>query len=267
MCTPTNWHLKLFSKSVLKQAKLRQLTSLLPADLAGKTCLDLGSDNGVISYYLRELGGTWHSADLSEETVISIRSLVGERVEQINGRHFPYEDNTFDLVLVVDMLEHVKNDKLFITELHRILKKDAVLIINAPNLKRFSPLRLLRNLIGQTDEAHGHLRPGYGLLELHGLLENDFFVESSHTYSRFFSEFIDTCIVFAYGLIAGKKGAKKEGGVSKGLVVTEADLKKYEKNFKLYSMIYPVVSAVSKLDRLIFFVPGFMRITRVVAKK
>lgn len=267
MSEQTTWHLKLFSKSVLKQAKLAKLTSLLPSDLTGKTCLDLGSDNGVISYYLREQGGAWHSADLSEQTVSSIRSLVGERVEQINGRHLPYADNFFDLVLIVDMLEHVRNDKLFIHELHRILKKEGVLVINAPNIKRFSPLRLFRALLGQTDEAHGHLRPGYGLLELHALLENDFFVESSHTYSRFFSEFIDTCIVFAYSVIAGKKGEKKEGGVSKGLVITEADLKKYEKNFKLYSLIYPIVSAVSKLDRLIFFLPGFMRITKVVVKK
>lgn len=262
-----NWHLKLFSKSVLKQAKLKQLKSYLPASLDGKICLDLGSDNGVISYYLRELGGTWHSADLSDHTVNSIRSLVGERVEKIDGIKLPYSDDTFDYVVVVDMLEHVKNDKVFILELHRILKKNACLIINAPNLKRFSALRFLRNLIGQTDEAHGHLRPGYGLRELYGVLENSFFLEQSKTYSRFFSEFIDTCIVFAYSLISGKKEEKAEGGVSKGLVVTEDDLKKYEKNFKLYSMIYPLVLSFAQLDRLIFFLPGFMRISKIRALK
>ena len=48
------------------QQKLRELVSMLgPTD--GLRCLDLGSDNGVVSLLLRRRGGTWSSADLTEE--------------------------------------------------------------------------------------------------------------------------------------------------------------------------------------------------------
>ena len=41
------WALRLFDRSILKQAKHRAIVALL-GDTHGKECLDLGSDNGVI---------------------------------------------------------------------------------------------------------------------------------------------------------------------------------------------------------------------------
>ncbi|MCB0344896.1 MAG: class I SAM-dependent methyltransferase [Bdellovibrionales bacterium] len=258
----TSWALRLFSKSVLKQRKWKELTRAL-GDCSGKRCLDLGSDNGVISYLLRRRGGSWASADLSEETVDSIRSLVKNDVHLIKNQVLPFADGEFDAVAVVDMLEHVPDDSAFMLELSRVLKPGGLLLLNVPNLKPLSPLRLLRQMIGQTDEAHGHLRPGYNDESLKQLFGSELQLERSHTYSRFFSELIDTAIVFAYGLLSGGHKAENSEEVSKGLVVTEAGLKKFEKKFKLYSMIYPLVLAVSKLDLLIPFLPGFMRMAVV----
>lgn len=60
-----DWPLRLFNKSVLKQRKLREIVDMLgPVD--GQHCLDIGGDNGVISYLLRQRGGAWKSADLDE---------------------------------------------------------------------------------------------------------------------------------------------------------------------------------------------------------
>ena len=46
------WALRLFRKSVLKQRKLREIHGLL-GPTEGLRCLDLGSDNGVVSLLLR----------------------------------------------------------------------------------------------------------------------------------------------------------------------------------------------------------------------
>ena len=67
----TEWALALFRKSVLKQAKLRRILELLH-DPTGKRNLDIGADNGVISYLLRQRGGRWSSADLDARAVASI---------------------------------------------------------------------------------------------------------------------------------------------------------------------------------------------------
>jgi len=258
-----SWHLKLFEKSVLKQAKLKNLQKEL-GNTEGFRCLDLGSDNGVISYHLRKNGGDWHSADLSEETVSSIRSLVETQVSLIDGRSLPYEDEFFDIVVVVDMLEHVEDDSLFIAELVRILKPEGRIILNTPNIKPLSPLRGFRELVGQGDKEHGHLRPGYTDELVVDLSNNKLSVKTSWTYSRFFSEAIDTAIVLAYRILSSvKKGNKNEANseeVSKGLVFTEEKLKSFEKSFKLYSKIYPIVKSVASLDSCIPFLPGYMRL-------
>ncbi len=255
--TPTPWPIRLFQKSVLKQRKLLELTNALGPVDPNKVYLDIGSDNGVISFLLRQLGGHWKSADLDPACVASIRELVKTEVYPMDGKTLPFPEHTFDAVLLVDILEHLENDRGFVLELSRVLKPRGILILNVPQVKD-SCLRRLRLKLGQTDEKHGHVRPGYTAESLSRLLEGHFEIREQRTYSRFFSEFVDTCITQAmYWLKAHKKG----DGV-KGVVVTGADLKQFEKMFRLYSLIYPFFRFFAFLDRLLFFRSGYMRIAR-----
>lgn len=253
------WPIRLFEKSPLKQEKLQQILRLIGEPVA-RECLDVGSDNGVISYLLRERGRAageiWHSCDLIPETVESIRSLVGERVDQIDGLSTPYSTEHFDLVVIVDLLEHIETDREFINEVYRILKPGGSLIVNVPNPKE-GILRRFRSLIGQTDQAHGHLRPGYTLEEIEELLGDGFVVESSQSYSRLFSVLIDTLITAALDFL------KKSRGGEKGTVVTGGDMKKMEKSFKLYSALFPLIKIFVELDRLFSFLRGNMLIVKV----
>lgn len=251
--TPQDWAKALFRRSVLKQRKLAEIQRQL-GPTAGLACLDLGSDNGVVSLLLREGGGTWQSADLTEEAVGAIRSLVGEGVHLVNGDRLPFGDAAFDRVVVVDMLEHVPDDGRFAAELARITRPGGTLIVNTPHLKH-TLLRRLRHTLGQTDEKHGHLRPGYTPGDLERLFGSFFRLEASRTYSRFFSELVDTFINWAVERV-GKKGSPK------GMVVTTADVSKHRKLFRAYSALYPFVWLVSKLDVLAAGTSGYMLIAR-----
>ena len=99
-------------------------------------------------------------ADLTAEAVASIRSLVGDDVHLVAGDRLPFPDAAFDRVVVVDMLEHVADEAAFARELARVTKPGGRLVVNTPHLKR-TLLRRARHALGQTDEKHGHLRPGY----------------------------------------------------------------------------------------------------------
>ena len=125
------WAVALFRRSVLKQRKLAEVVEML-GPTAGLRCLDLGSDNGVVSLLLRERGGSWASGDLTEEAVGSIRSLVGEDVHLVRGDRLPFADATFDRVAVVDMLEHVPDEAAFAAELARVTKPGGLLVVNTP---------------------------------------------------------------------------------------------------------------------------------------
>jgi SAM-dependent methyltransferase len=244
------WAMALFRKSVLKQRKLAEIERALgPTD--GRRLLDLGSDNGVVSLLLRRRGGSWASADLTEESVNSIRELVGEDVHRVDGRALPFADAAFDGVVVVDMLEHVPDEAAFLSELARVTRPGGRLVVNTPHFKR-TMLRRLRHALGQTDEKHGHLRPGYTPDGLGLLLRAAGFTPDSHrTYSRFFSELVDTAINWGVERL-GKKGS------SKGMVVTGADVGRHAKAFRAYSAIYPVVWLISRLDVLLWGASGYM---------
>lgn len=256
------WPVRLFSKSVLKQAKWKQIVALL-----GSTeqlhCLDIGSDNGVISYLLRRRGGTWKSADLDERSVAAMQELVGAEVYRIDGGPTPFADDEFDCVVIVDFLEHIPDDAGFIDEVWRILKPRGTLILNAPHLKG-GWLPRFREAIGLTEEEHGHLRPGYTRAEIEELLGARFRLETFNTYTKFFSKLMDTLMVFGISRLKKKRPEQTSG---RGVLVTGKDLRTYRSMFGVYSLIYPLVWLVSRLDTLLVAKSGYMLIAKARVNK
>jgi SAM-dependent methyltransferase len=247
--------LKLFKLSFLKQAKLKEITRMLEP-MEGKRGFDIGADNGAISFLLRQRGGTWISGDLDETAVASIRSLVGEGVVKLDGGQTQFDKDYFDLVLIIDFLEHIATDRLFVREVSRILKKGGLFIVHVPHKKRWGLIRPLRNALGLTDEQHGHLRPGYTLDELRKMLEPAFVIEAVGTYSRFFSQLIDALMSFLF--VHLKKGASSR----KGVLLTQQDLGQFSKQIRLYTWIYPVIWFFAQLDRLLFLTKGYNLLIR-----
>jgi len=244
------WQVRLFKKSLTKQAKLKNLQRFL-SNTEGKICLDIGGDNGVIPFLLRRGGGSWVSADSSPKAVASMQDLFGEeQVFELDGAELPFEDDAFDVIVVIDYLEHIRDDALFLKECHRCLAEDGELIVNVPHIKSFSFNRGLRNLLGLTDEKHGHVRPGYRLSGLYDISKDGFDIVENWSYGGFFVEFIDTWIQFFAG--AGKE-PEDQPSERKGLVLDQRDLRKFSKQFRLYSLVYPFLKLASGLDRVFAF--------------
>jgi SAM-dependent methyltransferase len=237
------WAKKLFAHSVLKQLKWRALEKAA-GDPGHKRCLDLGSDNGVVSLLFREKGGQWRSADMDPGAVESIRALVGDPVELLRDSALPYPDASFDLVVVVDMFEHVHDDARLAAEVARVLVPGGKLVAAVPHYVPSSPLRRLRLQLGLTDEKHGHVRPGYDRDSLRKLLGKQFQDFSFGTTVGPFSEIVDIALSLALEKASGS------AATSKGAVLTHGESAKLQKKVKLYTAIYPFLKAFSALDRL-----------------
>lgn len=260
MTTPgAEWALALTRRSVLKQAKIRELTEAI-GPISSETCLDIGGDNGAVSAILRSKGGRWSSADLDDRNLASIREVVGGDVRAIDGSRLPFESASFDLVVIVDLLEHVQDDRRLVEECARVLRPGGTLIVNVPHWKRRSLINAARHAVGLTDEWHGHLRPGYTVEGLRALLSPAFRIETARTYSRAFSETIDLVMNTVFERLKGRKGAVSSG--SKGPVVTSGDVATHGTAFRLLGAAYPFLYAFSQLDALMPFQSGYKLIVR-----
>ncbi len=72
---------------------------------------------------------------------------IGEVIDQLSADfpehefrqgHFPpmpYEDDSFDTIVSFQVIEHIKNDHLFLQEIARILKPGGTALISTPNIK------------------------------------------------------------------------------------------------------------------------------------
>ena len=118
----------------------------------------------------------------------------------------------------------------------------------------------LRHAIGLTDAWHGHLRPGYTLKQLRELLGPDFVIERAETYSRTFSELVDTGLNGLYLVLQRRRGRGPES--AKGTVVTGDDVRGRRGQLLMLSVLYPFLWGLARLDGLLWRQQGYKLILR-----
>ena len=248
--------LALYGASVLKQAKWHELSAAIGMT-DGLEALDLGSDNGVISWLLRRRGGRWTSADLTAETVDAIRAMVGERVHRLTDATLPFPTASFDLIVVVDLLEHLRDDGRLLAEIARCLRPGGRAVLSIPHLKPWAVLPLVRHAIGLTDEWHGHLHPGYTRESLQSLLPPDLRIVGTRTYSRLFSHLLATALNWVYL----RKSHGRVASTAKGMVVTGRQID--GGSLRTLRLVYPAMRSFVALDGLVGWTRGYSLLVRL----
>lgn len=250
------WQIQVFNRSLKKKEKRLILAKelLISPDSVN---LDLGCAQGTLSYFLREKGGTWVSADQDSLNVKSAQNLLGKNLLQLAEGSLPFKSDVFDSVVSLDYLEHLDDDDLCLEEIHRILKKSGQIVLATPRTGKFFWLHRLRSALGMKLEFYGHKREGYSLGQLQAKLEKaGFVVVKSRPFSRFITEFLELILNFIYiKFFGGKAPADLRDGRIRPTTSEEFSAKKT--TFRLYSAFYPLLWIISRLDKALFFLKGY----------
>lgn len=110
--------------------------------------LDIGCGAGALMQELEEFGEVT-GIDISERAVEACRKRGLSRVIHGDAAQLPFPNDSFDVVVMMDVLEHLKDDAVGSREVARVLKKDGLAIVAVP---------AFMFLWGITDIASHHYR-------------------------------------------------------------------------------------------------------------
>lgn len=245
------WQLKLFRKSLKKQQKLKALVQVLGQD-SNRQCLLItcGDNNGAMNWHLKNTGGVWSWADAERDSIAQISEVTGDEVAEMDKDNpvLPYSENSFDVVITIDVHEHLLKPETLNQELARLVKHGGKVIVTTPNGDEHKLVTRIKGWIGMHPADYGHYVIGYDVPQLKQQLETVAlkpYADSS--YSMFFTEIMELAINFIYVKVLSKRSEAK---VEKGQIAPQniGQVKSIEKTLKLYSYIYPFLLLISKLD-------------------
>lgn len=158
-----------------RQLVMEILKSRLPSswDADKKKVLDIGCGPGHDLHDLQPFGKL-HGLDPSLAALEWCeREYSGaQQLVCAGGENLPFQSKTFDLIIMFDVLEHIKEDEASLKECRRILKPGGLLVITVPAFQW---------LWGAHDDRYGHVRR-YTVPGIHHKLERNKFVVDHATY-------------------------------------------------------------------------------------
>ena len=105
---------------------------------AGDRLLEIGCGEGANLHHLRQAGAIRFGIDYSAPKTSFARRHTDAHTATADAARLPFADETFDAVLIRDVLHHIGDVPSVLAEAHRVLHRGAKLTLLEPN--RASPL-------------------------------------------------------------------------------------------------------------------------------
>ena len=131
--------------------------------------LELGAGGGEVSKLLKNKGFQVISLDIDQQRFKYRGEIEFQQADLNQG--LPFSNDSIDYILMLEVIEHLKNPYFVLKEINRILKKQGLLFLSTPNILNLKSR--LRFFIEGTydyfrepplDLAHSY---GHGLFDIH----------------------------------------------------------------------------------------------------
>ncbi|MBM3403821.1 MAG: class I SAM-dependent methyltransferase [Bacteroidetes bacterium] len=148
--------------------------------------LDAGSGFGQYSWYLGSINRNWQvtGVDLKEEQTSDCNAFF----KRIGFTHVSFKTadlttlsdvSMYDLIISVDVMEHILEDTLVFQRFHQALKPGGMVLISTPSDKGGSGV----HEHGRSSFIEEHVRDGYGMEDIQQKLMNAGFGKTEAYYS------------------------------------------------------------------------------------
>lgn len=121
--------------------------------------LDVGCSGNSFLYFLKNV----RNKSFLDISAIPLRQYISKSKNLIDNKtytrsvhpmcgdicHLPYANESFDIITILDTLEHIKNDEKAVLEISRVLNQKGVCIITVPHRRDFYTIQ---------DQLIGHYR-------------------------------------------------------------------------------------------------------------
>ncbi len=132
-------------RNYLRRHSSRLLSTLsLVKSLPITSILDVGSGGG---FFLLLVPQEWSKVAVDSPLnaeLVSKRGIHSSGLD-LEEEAFPFEDNTFDLVTLLEVIEHIRNKSHVFSEIYRVLRQNGLLVVTTPDAR--NPFWWLRDRI------------------------------------------------------------------------------------------------------------------------
>ena len=105
--------------------------------VAKKQILDVGCGSGYGSDILANSGATKViGIDISDDAISYCKKHYARKnlkFEQGDCTSLLYKDNSFDVIVAFELIEHIDKEQKFLSEVKRLLKNNGIFILSTPN--------------------------------------------------------------------------------------------------------------------------------------
>jgi len=104
----------------------------------GDRVLDVGCGGGALSVLIKENFTEVYGVDILEDACsIAAQKGVISQVVDLNAEAMPYNENFFDVVVCLDIIEHVLDPLRLLADCQRVLKYGGQFLLSTPNIRYF----------------------------------------------------------------------------------------------------------------------------------
>lgn len=254
------WQLQVFQVSIRKKEKWQWVQSQLQSHINPTSrCLDIGAGVGTLSTLQEQLGGMWEFIETDSAAAGELRQVVSGRVyqEDIFSNSLPQQ--SYDIITVLDVIEHVSNPAAFLGRIQKLLAPGGIVICTTPtdDGKFYFWRRTAEVVFGIDKEAHDHEVEGFSGKQLRDLFTGvNLSLLKIEQFSFWFTELIELAYNGAY--ILKNRRLQSTRGYNVALSpASGADVARNRKQLMYLRIIYPLLRGISLLDRIVPWRRGY----------